>query len=125
MGTRTTFDAMIDAMDAREWPHYHLWSWNMYIVDPTGNAIQVQSEWGEEPDYAFLAEGDALQNLCCQGNCSVSTAPGCLTALQEACPGLERMNSTCMDCAHWAGGMLDAAGCVNADIAEYCIDTEY
>merc|ERR1711988_2101871 len=40
-----TLGDQIAAMTKRNWPYFHLWSWNMYIVDPTGDAVQVDSNW--------------------------------------------------------------------------------
>ena len=55
----------------------------MYAVDPSGDAIQLDADWGgDKPAWAALSEDDSLQNLCTQGNCSVANAP---SPTSEAC----------------------------------------
>merc|ERR1712107_245338 len=43
---------------------------NMYVVDPTGEAIQLDGSWTSCPSGG---SGDALQNACSQGTCSSYT----------------------------------------------------
>ena len=120
-------DEYIDAMRARNWTYYHLWSWNMYAVDPSGDAIQLDADWGgDKPAWAALSEDDSLQNLCTQGNCSVANAPSptsetCAAALASECPlgGFATAND-CADCIHWRWAALTAAGCFNIDVVSFC-----
>ena len=103
----------------------------MYLVDPSGDAVQCDAEWGDNaPSFVADAADDALQNLCTQGNCSsihTVTTPSCAAALAEACAGLAydaddptKINA-CADCAHWRWDDLSAAGCYHQDTVKYCV----
>lgn len=120
------------AFDARHWPYYQAWGGgqgpeNLYVVDPTGDAIQLDSSWGSGGAPAGVT-GDALGTMCSQGNCLAGqrlTPEACTAALTAACPGLDEKFSACSDCvydnAHWP--TLQTAGCLNADAVGYCIGT--
>jgi hypothetical protein len=71
------------AFDARGWPYYQAWGGygigpeNLYVVDPTGDALQIDAPWGAGGAPAGVA-GDALQTMCTQGmrrRCSSTTLP--------------------------------------------------
>lgn len=115
----------IAAMVARNWTYFHLWSWNMYLVDPSGDAIQLDSRWGTNaPSWVKWAEDDALMNLCTQGNCSAavaSTAAGCLDAIAAKCGHQKDKVNTCFDCVHWNWDALVAADCHNGDTVGFCL----
>merc|ERR1711865_776723 len=86
-------------MDQRNWSYYHMWRWNIYLVDPTGDAIQMDAchgpcgptldpkdiYWGDNaPEFRTIAEDDALENTCTQGNCGlVQTSAKCSAGLDK------------------------------------------
>lgn len=115
----------IGAMEARNWSYYHLWSWNMYLVDPSGDAIQMDSSWGSNaPSWYKFAQDDALQNLCTQGNCSAAateTTATCLSAIKAKCAQQKDAVNKCFDCVHWNWDALTAAGCYNGDTVMFCL----
>ena len=99
-----------------------------YAVDPSGDAIQLDADWGTDaPAWYGSAADDALQNLCTQGNCSVAvTTAACSAALAAECAGLGAADAAadinaCADCVHWRWGALAAAGCYNPDTVLYCV----
>jgi hypothetical protein len=113
------------AMAARNWTYFHLWSWNLYLVDPSGDAIQLDSNWGKKaPSWIKWAEDDALMNLCTQGNCSAATAStsrSCIKAISTMCSDQKAQINKCFDCVHWNWDELAAAGCYNGDTVGFCL----
>uniref|UniRef100_A0A7S2BX76 Uncharacterized protein n=1 Tax=Florenciella parvula TaxID=236787 RepID=A0A7S2BX76_9STRA len=107
-------------MTEKDWPYFHLWSWNMYVVDPSGDAIQWDASYDSDmPEWYVYAADDALQNLCTQGNCTGYTATDeCTAKLTELCSEDEFLG--CMDCVHWKWDELTAAGCYNTDTVQFC-----
>lgn len=124
-----TLGTMIRAMEARNWTRYHLWSWNMYLIDPTGDGVQTDAAWGDDaPPWRTEAVADALMNLCSQGNCAAvaNATKRCAAELASACGALAHDGTThhvaaCADCAHWHRADLVAAGCTNADSTVFCV----
>lgn len=124
-----TLGQMIAAMEKRNWTRYHLWSWNMYLIDPSGDGVQADASWGDDaPSWHGEASADALMNLCSQGNCKAvaNATAACGAALTSACGALERDGTTkhisdCANCAHWHRADLLEAGCAHADTALFCI----
>ena len=120
---------MIAAMEKRNWTRYHLWSWNMYLIDPSGDGVQADASWGDDaPSWHGEASADALMNLCSQGNCKAvaNATAACGAALTSACGALEHDGTTkhisdCSNCAHWHRADLLEAGCAHADTALFCI----
>ena len=124
-----TLGQMIAAMDKMRWTRYHLWSWNMYLIDPSGDGVQVDASWGDDaPAWHSEAAADALMNLCSQGNCKAvaNATASCSAALSKACGALAHDGTTkhiadCSNCAHWHRSDLLDAGCAHADTAFFCI----
>ena len=131
-GGETSLSKYKAAFDARNWPYYQAWGAdqgpeNVYVVDPTGDAVQLDASWGSGGAPAGVA-GDALGTMCSQGNCLAGQRPTpatCTDALTTTCPSLEKKYSICSDCvydaSHWPS--LQAAGCLNSDVVGYCIGT--
>lgn len=120
-----TYDQIFEKLRLRNWPYAQVWSWNAYIVDPSGDAVQFDSGWTHTPAWANLATDDALQNLCAQGNCSASTCgrstAACSAGLMALCPGMKGGRvDTCQDCVHEHYGALVKQGCLNPDFVQYC-----
>jgi hypothetical protein len=113
------------AMASRNWTYYHLWSWNLYLVDPSGDAIQLDSNWGKKaPSWVKFAEDDALMNLCTQGNCtaaSASVTASCLEAMAAKCGHHKDKVNKCFDCVHWNWDELFGSGCYNGDTVGFCL----
>merc|ERR1712217_78367 len=101
------------------------WSWNLYLVDPTGDAIQMDSKWGTNaPNWVKWAEDDALQNLCTQGNCTAaaaSTTASCRSTLAAKCNHSKDEANKCFDCEHFNWDALARAGCYNGDTVQFCL----
>ena len=120
------YDSIFDKLQQRNWPYAQLWSWNAYVVDPSGDSVQFDTSWTNKPEWAKLAKDDALQNLCTQGNCAAcgpSTA-SCSAGLAALCPGLKGGLAACQDCVHAHYAALAGPGghgCLNPDFAQYCI----
>merc|ERR1712151_144161 len=92
---------------------------NIYVVDPTGDAVQIDAPWKACPSGG---SGDALQNACSQGNCSkFKASASCASKLASTCALVRLQNSTCTDCVYLQWGSLAAAGCRNADLVNYCV----
>jgi hypothetical protein len=128
-GATLTLDQYKANFDRRGWAYYHAWGGfneNIYVVDPTGESIQLDAQWSGSPPPGV--SGDALGTMCSQGNCAaVSTrSDSCKVQLSDLCPGLELKDSTCADCAYdnTKHSALKEAGCMNADIVSYCIATK-
>jgi hypothetical protein len=128
-GGALSLNQYMDNFDKRGWPYYHGWAGdgigpeNMYAVDPTGDAIQLDSMWDAGTAPPGMS-GDALQSMCTQGNCMLRAAPAqCSSALQKLCPGLSLKGGECTECTYvpHAFGALKEAGCRNADLVTYCI----
>ena len=121
-----SYSDYLKAMEARNWTFYHMWSWNMYIIDPSGDGVQMDTMWGTyKPTWASLAEDDALQNLCTQGNCASAatvTTTSCAAALTAKCGKLNdgKHIADCNTCVHWAWSSLAKAGCYNPDAVKFC-----
>lgn len=130
-----TLDQYRAAFDKLGWKYYHGWGGgkdvgpeNVYAVDPTGDAMQLDSAWTHTPPG--LA-GDALQSICTQGNCKAANRPTpatCTAALAAQCPGLEKKplekkDDVCAACVYGATQYkaLKAAHCLNADLVSYCV----
>lgn len=65
-----TLDSIKAKLDARSWP-YQIWGSplnNMYAVDSTGDAVQLDGSW-TSCSICSKAAGDALMNMCSQGSC--------------------------------------------------------
>lgn len=93
----------------------------MYVVDPTGDAVQVDGYWKQCPHGGT---GDALQNPCSQGSCKkFKASTQCNSKLKDLCSALKFMNNTCTDCGYNNWKALTSAGCRNADVVNYCIPT--
>lgn len=92
---------------------------NIYVVDPTGDAVQVDGKWKHCPEGG---SGDALQNPCAQGNCyKYQASQRCSAKLDNLCAEVKLGNSTCTDCCYLRWHLLEDAGCRNADVVNYCI----
>lgn len=39
---------MVEGMNSLNFTFYHLWSWNLYLVDPSGDGIQCDADWGSD-----------------------------------------------------------------------------
>jgi hypothetical protein len=92
---------------------------NIYVVDPTGDAVQLDGKWTHCPQGG---DGDALQDPCSQGSCrKYQPTHPCTSRLDSLCAAVKYHNSTCTDCCYrqWQG--LTDAGCRNADIVNFCI----
>ena len=119
-------------LDARGWPYYHGWHGqvgpeNVYVVDPTGDAIQLDSQWLPGTAPPGLAD-DALGNMCTQGNCVAAmrpTPPACVAKLVAVCPALQEAGEACSGCVYAPStfAALKGAGCLNADLVGFCIGT--
>merc|ERR1712048_950010 len=90
---------------------------NIYLVDPTGDAVQINGAWDHCPHGG---SGDALQNACSQGNCKKYHASvSCSKALASHCESSRLQNNTCTDCAYLQWRSLKVAGCRNADLVNF------
>lgn len=129
-GATASLDDYKAAFDKRGWPYYHAWGGgsggpeNMYVVDPTGDAIQLDSSWKNGPPPGV--SGDALMSLCTQGDCKVANRPtpdSCTAALAATCPSLGMKYDACADCVYATKNLatLHAASCINADVVSYCV----
>jgi hypothetical protein len=112
-------------LDFRSWPYYHAWGLhpNLYVVDPSGDAIQLNGFWDTLPPGAV---GDSLSPMCGQGNCKDALPPTshtCSSAMRRVCPGLEEKNSPCTQCVYELSKhqKLRTAGCFNSDMVAYCV----
>lgn len=95
---------------------------NIYVVDPTGDAVQLDGYWEHCPEGG---SGDALQDPCSQGACSkYLPAARCTTALQAFCHPVKLRNDTCTDCCYLKWKVLQEAGCNNADVVNFCVKTD-
>lgn len=68
---KVTFDEIKAKLDERSWP-YQIWGapiHNMYAVDSTGDAIQLNHGNWTNCSICKKASGDALGTMCSQGNC--------------------------------------------------------
>ena len=93
---------------------------NIYVVEPSGDTVQLDGGWSQCP---IGGSGDALQNACSQGSCSkYKPSRMCSSELTTVCKRMGLRNASCTDCAylHWTD--LEAAGCSNADIVNFCIE---
>jgi hypothetical protein len=113
--------------DSNGWPYYHVWGLhgNMFVVDPTGDAIQLNGRWSTLPAGA---SGDSLTPMCGQGSCTDALPPtpqNCASALRMMCPGLEEKNASCTDCVYEVSThqKLGIAGCFNSDMVAFCVST--
>lgn len=133
-GASMSLDEYKANFDRRGWAYYHAWGGapgpeNVYVVDPTGESIQLDSSWSGSPPPGV--SGDALGTMCSQGNCKAAfpaTPAACATALSKLCPGLGLQDSVCADCVYdtTKHSELKKAGCMNSDMVSYCVkDTEY
>ena len=114
------------AAAARRGRYYQAWGGgqgpeNMYVVDPSGEAVQLDAMWtSAAPDGVA---GDALATMCTQGNCLRAAAPPCAAALARSCGEVRLGKARCADCVYraetWAS--LTAAGCLNRDAVSYCV----
>lgn len=95
----------------------------MYVVDPTGDSVQLDSHWvGPSPPGI---SGGALRTMSFQGGRQSAMNPTsevCASALESTCSGLRAQASLCTDCVcnvdnHAA---LKAAACFNSDAVAYC-----
>lgn len=129
-GATASLDEYKAAFDKRGWPYYHAWGGgsggpeNMYAVDPTGDAIQLDSSWTNGPPPGV--SGDALMSLCTQGDCKAANRPtpdSCTAALAATCPSLGMKYDACADCVYAANNLatLRSASCINADAVSYCV----
>ena len=134
-GDNRSLDEFRAAFEARGWHYWHAWGGlnqntshpgpqNVYVVDPTGDAVQIDSAWEHGPPPGVA--GDALQSQCSQGNCKAAsrpTPPACSAALAKACPALGLKYNRCADCVYGAAAWhaIKAAGCLNADAVAYCV----
>ena len=127
----TKYKEAFDKYDAgKGWPYYQAWGGapgpeNIYVADPTGDAIQLDSGWDAGTTPAGVA-GDALGTMCSQGNCKAGQRPtpdACTTALAARCPGLSMKNAECSDCVYsqdvWK--QLVTSSCINSDVVAYCV----
>jgi hypothetical protein len=95
------------------------WFTNMYVVDPSGEAIQLDGVWASCPSGG---SGDALQNACSQGSCSSFTpTSSCSSQLDRLCSSLKFQNDVCTDCIYTRWSTFASAGCDNADVVNYCV----
>jgi hypothetical protein len=95
---------------------------NIYVVDPTGDAVQLDGHWEHCPEGG---SGDALANPCAQGACSkYLPATRCMTALEAFCHPVKLRNNTCTDCCYLKWKLLQEADCNNADVVNFCIKTD-
>jgi len=91
---------------------------NMYVVDPTGDTIQVDGHWIQCPHGG---SGDALLNPCSQGNCSeYQASTRCKAKLEELCAFPTSNQSACLDCSYLNWAQMLGVGCHNADVVNYC-----
>merc|ERR1712064_179442 len=94
---------------------------NMYVVDPTGEAIQLDGSWTSCPSGG---SGDALQNACSQGTCSSYTpTSSCSSKLDTLCSSVKQQNNVCTDCIYTRWSTFSSAGCHNADAVNYCVSS--
>jgi len=94
---------------------------NMYVVDPTGDSVQLDGQWVQCPQGG---SGDALQNPCSQGVCTqFAPSAQCSQQLDTLCARLEKEDDTCTDCAYGKWEELASVGCTNADVVNYCVGT--
>jgi len=125
------YKSAFDSYDnGKGWPYYQAWGGapgpeNIYVVDPTGDAIQLDSGWEAGTAPAGVA-GDALGTMCSQANCKAGQRPtpaACTTALASRCPGLSLQNSKCSDCVYTADtwAFLSQKDCLNSDVVAYCV----
>jgi len=91
---------------------------NIYVVDPTGDSVQIDGKWDQCPQGG---SGDALQDACSQGTCQVyQPTAACYEKISLLCAKQHLRNSTCTDCGYLNFVALQAAGCNNADVVNYC-----
>ena len=93
-----------------------------YVVDPTGDSVQLDSMWENSPPAGVV--GDALGTMCGQGNCRGRPVPStCSAALEEACHALALGKAACATCVYDAENYraLRSASCKNADLVLYCV----
>merc|ERR1712136_437998 len=94
---------------------------NMCVVDPTGEAIQLDGSWTSCPSGG---SGDALQNACSQGTCSSYTpTSSCSSKLDTLCSSVKQQNNVCTDCIYTRWSTFSSAGCHNADAVNYCVSS--
>jgi hypothetical protein len=92
---------------------------NMYVVDPTGDSVQLDGHWVSCPEGG---SGDALQNPCSQGVCTQFTPLAeCSQQLSSLCASVEKQDDACTDCAYLQWETLASVGCTNADVVNYCV----
>jgi len=127
----TSLDAFKDAFD-KHGRTYHIFGdclpskvrgpgTNIYVVDPTGDAVQVDGVWKNCPRGG---SGDALGNPCSQGSCQKYQATKqCTQKLNALCSTVKLRNNTCTDCAYLHWQLLASASCRNADVVNYCISS--
>jgi hypothetical protein len=111
--------------DLRGWPYYHVWGLhgNMFVVDPSGDAIQLNGLWKTLPPGAT---GDSLTPMCGQGSCTDALPPtpqNCSSAIRMVCPALVGKDASCTDCVYKVSNhqKLRTAGCFNSDMVAYCM----
>ena len=92
--------------------------YSVYVTDPTGDAIQLVGRWTTSPD---LARGDALADACSQGNCERFDASAPCRAALAGFEALRLRKARCADALYGAYDRLEAAGCTNADVANFCV----
>merc|ERR1712107_724789 len=89
----------------------------MYVVDPTGEAIQLDGSWTSCPSGG---SGDALQNACSQGTCSSYTpTSSCSSKLDTLCSSVKQQNNVCTDCIYTRWSTFSSAGCAYL-VGEQC-----
>jgi len=128
-GASMTLDQYKANFDRRGWAYYHAWGGgqgpeNVYVVDPTGESIQLDSQWSGSPPPGV--SGDALGAMCSQGNCKAAFPPtpsACAAALSKLCPGLGLQDSICSDCVYDNTKHIELkkTGCMNSDLVSYCV----
>ena len=85
---------------------------NMHVVDPTGEAIQLDGSW---TSCSSGGSSDALQKACSQGTCSSCTpTSSCSSQLDTLCSSVKQQNDVCTDCICTRWSTFSSAGCDNA-----------